>query len=193
MFLKLFFNLSIEFGPIIAFLISSEFLDFFPAVTIFVILTIIAMIVGQIERGSFAWFPFIVGISVIVSGSLTVILENPFYIIIKDTIYNGVFALVLIIGLYYKKSFLKPLFNGLFSMTEKGWRVLTVRWTIVFVLLTIGNEIARINLTPEDWVVYKTLATVATIIFSLYQFRLSKKERLPDSSSWGMRLLKIGK
>jgi intracellular septation protein len=191
MILKLILNLGIEFGPIIAFLIASEFLPFFPAVSIFVLLTIIAMIVGQIERKSFAWFPFIVGISVVLSGTLTVILKEPFYIIIKDTIYNGLFAVVLIIGLYYKKSLLKPLFEGLFSMTEEGWRILTIRWTIMFILLTIGNEIARINLTPEDWVMYKTLATVATIIFSLYQFKLSKKERLPESSPWGMRMLKI--
>lgn len=188
MLTKLILNLGIEFGPIIAFLIASEFLAFFPAVSIFVILTIIAMIAGQIERGSFAWFPFIVGISVVITGLLTVLLENPFYIIIKDTIYNGAFAIVLIIGLYYKKSFLKPLFQGLFSMTPEGWRILTIRWSIMFILLTIGNEIARINLTPEKWVQYKSLATLTTIIFSLYQFKLSKKERLPSANSWGMRV-----
>jgi len=190
MILKLILNLSVEFGPIIAFLIASEYLEFFPAVSVFIILTIIAMIVGQIERKSFAWFPFIVGISVIVTGLLTVILKDPFYIIIKDTLYNGAFAIVLIVGLYYKKSLLKPLFQGLFSMTEKGWRILTIRWSVLFILLTIGNEIARTYLTPEDWVMYKTLATLATIVFSLYQFKLSKKERLPESSSWGMRIVK---
>jgi len=188
MLLKLLLNLSVEFGPIIVFLITSEYLDFFPAVSIFVITTTAAMIVGQIERKSFAWFPFIVGVSIIITGSLTIVLQDPFYIIIKDTIYNGLFAIVLIIGLYYKKSLLKPLFSGLFAMTEKGWRILTIRWTIMFVFLTIGNEIARAHLTPTDWVMYKTLATIATIIFSLYQFKLSKKERLPESTPWGMRI-----
>ncbi len=190
MLLKIILNLSIEFGPIIAFLIASEFFAFFPAVTIFVILTIIAMIAGQIERKSFAWFPFIVGISIIITGSLTVILKDSFYIIIKDTIYNGLFALVLIVGLFYKKSLLKPLFHGLFSMTDKGWRILTIRWTILFILLTIGNEIARISITPEDWVIYKTITTLITIVFSLYQFKLSKKERLSGSSPWGIRIIK---
>lgn len=188
MLLKLLLNLSVEFGPIILFLITSEYLEFFPAVSIFVLATIVAMIVGQIERKSFAWFPFIVGISIIITGSLTIILKDPFYIIIKDTIYNGLFAVILIIGLYYKKSLLKPLFFGLFAMSEEGWRILTIRWTIMFILLTVGNEIARIHLTPTDWVMYKTLATIATIIFSLYQFKLSKKERLPESTSWGMRI-----
>lgn len=188
MFLKLLLNLGIEFGPIVVFLVVSEYTEFFTAVTIFVIVTIIAMIVGQIERKSFAWFPFIVGIIITISGLLTVYFKDPFYIIIKDTLYNAGFAIVLLIGLAYNKPLLKPLFQGLFMMTHRGWTILTIRWTIMFVLLTIGNEIARIHLTPEDWVAYKSLATIATMIFSIYQFRLSKKERLPESSSWGMRI-----
>jgi len=188
MFFKLILNLSIEFGPIVVFLIASEYTEFFKAVTIFVILTIISMIVGQIERKSFAWFPFIVGIIVTISGLLTILLHDPFYIIIKDTIYNAGFAIVLGIGLYYNKSLLKPLFQGLFSMNANGWRILTIRWTIMFVILTVGNEVARIHLSPEDWVMYKSIATVITMIFSLYQFKLSKKERLPESSPWGMRV-----
>jgi intracellular septation protein A len=75
-------------------------------------------------------------------------------------------------------------------MTDLGWNILTKRWIAVFIILTVTNEIARMYLTPQDWVIYKSLATVGTIIFSLYQFTLSKKERLPESSPWGMRILK---
>jgi intracellular septation protein len=186
---KLILNLSIEFGPIIAFLIASELTTFIKATTIFVILTFIALIVGFIERKELAWFPLIVAISIIGFGILTIIFDNPFFIIIKDTIYNGLFALTLLVGLAFNRSLLKPLFRGLFSMTDKGWRILTFRWAIMFVLLTISNEIARIYLVPEKWIIYKGLATLATIIFSLYQFRLSKKERSPDSTPWGMRII----
>ncbi len=188
MIFKLLLSLGIEFGPIIAFLILSELTSFITAAAIFVVLTFIALIVGYIERKEIAWFPLIVGLSVIISGSLTVVFNNPIFLILKDTIYNGAFALILFIGLLYNKSLLKPLFKGLFSMTDNGWRILTVRWTIVFVLLTITNEFARIFLSTDAWVDYKSIATVSTAIFSLYQFKLSKKERLPESSPWGMRL-----
>jgi len=190
MILKLILNLSIEFGPIIAFLVTSEIYSFVTATTIFVILTIISLIVGFVERRELAWFPLIVGLSVVISGTLTIIFNDPFYLILKDTVYNGAFAVILIIGLYCKKSLLKPLFRGLFSMTDLGWTILTKRWAIVFIILTITNEISRIYLMPEDWIIYKSIATVGTIIFSLYQFTLSKKERLPESSPWGMRILK---
>lgn len=185
---KVLLQLSIEFGPIIAFLITSEIFPFLTSVAIFVALTALAIFVGYLERKEIALFPLIVGLSVIGFGLLTVIFENPFFIIIKDTLYNGAFSLCLFIGLCYKKPLLKPLFKGLFSMTEKGWSILSFRWAVFFLLLTIGNEVARFFLTPENWVIYKGLATLATIIFSVYQFRLSKKERLPDSTPWGMRI-----
>lgn len=188
MFFKLLLNLGIEFGPIVAFLVVSEYTEFFKAVTIFVFLTVIAMIVGQLERKSFAWFPFIVGIIVTISGLLTIVFKDPFYIIIKDTLYNAGFAIVLIVGLRYNKALLKPIFKGLFSMTDEGWRILTIRWSVMFILLTIGNEIARAHLTPEDWVMYKSIATIITMFFSVYQFKLSKKERLATASAWGMRV-----
>ncbi len=188
MILKLILNLGIEFGPIIAFLVASEITTFVHATALFVILTVLALVVGFIERSEVAWFPLIVGASIISFGSLTIFFDNPFFIIIKDTLYNSIFALTLFIGLYFKRSLLKPLFKGLFSMTDEGWKILTFRFAVMFTLLAVLNEVARINLLPEKWILYKGVATVATITFSLYQFRLSKKERMPDASEWGMRV-----
>ncbi len=190
MIFKLILNLGIEFGPIIAFLLASELTTFIKATIIFVVVTIIALIAGLIERREIAWFPLIAGVIIIFFGVLTIIFKNPFFLIIKDTLYNGIFALILFIGLFFKKPLLEPLFKGLFSMTNKGWMILTFRWAIAFTLLAISNEFARISFTPEGWVVYKGLATLGTIIFSLYQFKLSKAERLPNSTVWGMRVTK---
>lgn len=186
MFKKALLNLSIEFGPIVVFSILSERINFITATAIFVVLTAIAFVVSLIERKKVAWFPLIVAIFVIGFGLLTVVFENPFFIIIKDTLYNGLFALVLYIGLVYNKGLLKPLFSSLFAMTDEGWRILSFRWAVMFTVLAIGNELARAHLNPTDWVTYKILATLATACFSLYQFKLSKKCRLPESTEWGM-------
>ncbi len=185
--LRLFLNLSIEFGPIIVFLVASSLTSFIPATLIFVMATFVALVAGFLERKKLAWFPFIVGMTIIVSGLLTFFLNNPFFLIIKDTLYNGIFALVLLTGLLFKKPLLKPLFGNLFVMTEKGWSILTLRWAVMFIILAVSNEVVRMFLPPEEWIVYKGIATLVTILFSLYQFRLSKKERLPEASPWGMK------
>lgn len=185
--LKALIGISIEFGPIVVFLFASEFFDFFTAASLFVGATLVALIAGYIRQKRVAWFPLIAGAIILVSGLLTIFLRDPFYLIIKDTIYNGVFAVVLCVGLALDKSFLKPLFGGLFAMTDRGWIILTKRWATMFVLLTLTNEIARATLTPNDWVTFKGIATLATIVFALWQFRLSKRERLPEATTWGMR------
>ena len=188
MIFKLIINLGIEFGPIIAFLIAAEVTTFMKATIIFVVVTVIALTVGFIERREIAWFPLIAGVIIIFFGLLTIILKNPFFLIVKDTLYNGIFALILFIGLFFKKPLLEPLFKGLFSMTNRGWMILTFRWAIAFTILAVSNEFARIYLSPEKWVVYKGLATLGTITFSLYQFKLSRAERLPNSTPWGMKV-----
>ena len=106
MFKKLFLNLFIEFGPIIGFLVASEVTTFIRATTIFVALTVVALALGFLERKSLAWFPLIVAITIVSFGLLTIVFKNPFFIIIKDTLYNGIFAVTLFAGLYYGKLFL---------------------------------------------------------------------------------------
>ena len=185
---RLILNLAIEFGPIVAFIVATEITSFIKATIIFVILTALSLAIGFIERRCIAWFPLIVGISVIGFGLLTIMFKDPFFIIIKDTLYNGIFSLVLLTGLVYKKPLLKPLFKNIFSMSDRGWSILTMRWAIMLGCLAFTNEVARIYLIADQWVIYKAVATVATIIFSVYQFRLARKERLPDASTWGMRV-----
>lgn len=185
---KLFLNLFIEFGPIVSFLIVSELTTFIKATSIFVTLTVVALVLGFMERKQIAWFPLIVAVIIVTFGLLTIIFKNPFFIIIKDTLYNGIFAVILFVGLYFRKLFLKILFGGMFAMTDTGWRILTFRWATMFVLLAVTNEIARFYLDEYGWLNYKFIATLITIVFSLYQFKLSKKERLPEATTWGMRI-----
>lgn len=184
---KLVVGLGVEFGPIIVFFLIAEQVSFLRATLIFVVLTIISLVVGLYEQKRIAWFPLIAGGSVVIFGTLTLIFDNPFFLIAKDTLYNAAFAIALFIGLARGKGWLKPMFHKLIAMSDRGWRILSWRWAIFFTLLAVTNEIARLNLPTVGWVIFKEIATACTIIFSLYQFTLSRKERLPDATPWGLR------
>lgn len=188
-FWKVSLSWGIEFGPIIAFFFTSKTLGFMPATIIFVSLTAIALTIAYVKDRRIAVFPLVAGLSVIAFGALTIFLQNPFFLIIKDTVYNGLFAVVLAVGLYvFKEPILKDLFSSLFCMTDRGWTILSRRWMVMFVILTIGNEVARYFLSTEMWVFYKMCATLVTIVFGLYQLTLSRRERLPHSNKWGMNI-----
>jgi len=187
MFKKLFIGLSIEFGPIVVFFLTAPEMGFMPSTGLFVALTAISLGYAFIKERRVAYFPLIAGLSVILSGVATLTFNEPLFLIVKDTIYNGAFAIVLIAGLLTGRGLLKPLFKSLFAMNDTGWKILSLRWAILFTLLAIGNEIMWRNYSEIEWVAYKGYSTLITIIFAVYQFRLAKKYRLPEANAWGMR------
>lgn len=179
----------IEFGPIVAFFLTSEYLGIITSTAIFVSLTALALVVSYGRDKRVALFPLLAGASVIAFGVLTVALGNPFFIIIKDTVYNGLFAIAIAVGLYgFRHPILKDLFGSLFHMTDKGWMTLSRRWMVMFALLTASNEVIRHFFAPEAWIDYKMIATFVTIVFGFYQITLSRRERMPDANKWGMNV-----
>ncbi len=187
MYKKALLNLSIEFGPILVFVMLAEVTDFIFATTAFVVLTGVSLLVAFYERKSFAWFPFIVAVSVIGFGVLTIITKNPFFFIFKDTIYNAFFGVIALCSGLIKKPILKVLFHDTFDMLDRGWSILTARWGVMFLTLAAANEVIRRVLTENEWVLYKIGVTFLTAIFGFYQFTLSKKYRGPNSTEWGMK------
>jgi intracellular septation protein len=183
---------SIEFGPIAAFFLALHFLGstdsgFITSTTIFTLLTVVALCASYYYERRIALFPLIAGLSVIFFGVATLFFNNPLFFIIKDTIYNGFFAIFLLVGVIMKKPMLKTLFVALFDMNDRGWYILSVRWGFFFLFLTITNEIAWRYYSQDIWVEYKFWSTIATIIFGFYQIKLSKKYRNSTATAWGMR------
>jgi intracellular septation protein len=184
---------SIEFGPIILFfialsLLGSEDRAFLVSTAIFTLCTALALLASYILEKRIAWFPLIAGVSVIIFGVITLFFKNPELFMIKDTFYNGFFALFLLGGALVGKAMLKPLFITLFDIQEKGWYILSLRWGIFFLLLTITNEIAWRFYDNEVWVQYKFWSTILTAVFGVYQLTLSRKYRNEGSSPLGMRM-----
>jgi intracellular septation protein len=192
MYKNIIISWSIEFGPIVAFFLTLHFLGdtnsgFITSSTLFTVLTGVALLVSYIYEKRIAWFPLVAGLSVIFFGVLTLVFNNPIFFILKDTFYNGIFGIVLLIGVLCNKALLKPVFIALFDMQDKGWFILSRRWGIFFILLTIGNEISWRVYGQGVWVEYKFWSTIATTVFGFYQITLSKKYRNEHSSKWGMR------
>lgn len=187
-------NWSIEFGPIVLFFVSLKIVGetdqgFVFSTALFTAATVAALLTAYIRDKRIAFFPIVNGIFVVLFGVFTVYLKQPHIFIIKDTIYNGFFATLLLAGLFFKRGFLKDMFASLFDMSDEGWRILSFRWMVMFALLAISNEYVWRFHSQQEWVMYKFFATIATTIFGFYQLFLSKKYRNPNASKWGMRIV----
>ena len=179
-----------EFAPITTFIIVSETYGFMDGLVALIIVSVLSLVFSWYVEKRIPKFGLIATFGILMFGILTIVTGNPFFIIIKDTLYALSFGLTILIGIIFKRSYLKVLFGDFFAMTEKGWKILTIRWASFFMLLAISNEIARQMLTPSQWIYYKFISVFVTWIFAFYQFTLSKKERLPEANEWGLRMKK---
>lgn len=181
-------NAIAEFAPIVTFVVASEFLGFITAIGWLIVVATLSFLLEWYLANRVPKFGLVASGTILLFGLMSIITNDEFFIMVKDTLYALSFGIALLIGQLFGRSYLKALFGDFFAITESGWRTLTMRWTVFFFFLAIGNEAARTHLTPEMWVYYKFLALFVTWIFGFYQFTLARRERLPEANEWGLRI-----
>ena len=78
--------------------------------------------------------------------------------------------------MFFNKPLLGIVFDSLFHLTEEGWRKLTLRWAIFFLVLAVLNEIVWRNTSTDVWVDFKVFVVMPlTLVFGALQLPLLKK------------------
>ncbi|AYD02867.1 septation protein A [Neorhizobium sp. NCHU2750] len=181
-------KMALELGPLLVFFFGNlrgEWLvGKFPALSaiggpllvataLFMVATVIALIVSKIVFKHLPIMPFVSGVVVLIFGSLSIWLQDDTFIKMKPTIVNTLFGVVLLGGLVFGKSLLGYVFNAAFQLDEEGWKKLTLRWGIFFLILAVMNEVVWRNFSDEVWVNFKVWGTMPiTILFTLSQMPL---------------------
>ncbi|TCT43107.1 intracellular septation protein [Martelella mediterranea] len=149
------------------------------ATALFMAATVISLVLSKIFMGKIPIMPLVSGVVVLVFGALSIGLQNEVFIKMKPTIVNGLFAAVLLGGLFFGKSLLGYVFHSAFQLDDEGWKKLTLRWGLFFVFLAILNEVVWRNFSADTWVNFKVWATMPiTIIFTLSQMPLIMRHSL---------------
>ena len=187
--MKPYLKLLIEAGPLVVFFVVNghgglpELRDLwlgaadphpqqglFEATGAFMAATVLALFAGWLLERRLPVMPLVSGIFVLGFGGLTLILADELFIKIKPTIVNSLFAAILLGGVLTGRSLLKPLLGSALEMDDNGWRTLTVRWGVFFILLAIVNEIVWRNFSTDFWAGFKLFGVMPlTIIFALGQ------------------------
>ncbi len=150
----------------------------FEATGAFMIATFIALIAGWTIERKLPVMPLVSGVFVLVFGALTLVLADETFIKLKPTLVNILFAVILFGGLLAGKSLLKPLFGAAVQLTERGWRILTIRWAIFFVVLAVLNEIVWRSFSTDFWVSFKLFGIMPlTFLFAAAQTPLFLREQ----------------
>ena len=192
-------KLALELGPLIVFFfanargaqIAAEFPvlnslggPIFIATALFMAATIISLVVSYAIARTLPIMPLVSGVVVMVFGLLTLYLKDDTFIKMKPTIINTLFGSVLLIGLYFGKSFLKIVFDAAFQIDEAGWKKMTFRWGLFFLFLAVINEIVWRNTTTDTWVTFKVWGVMPiTLLFTFSQLPLIMKHSLEGKNA----------
>jgi intracellular septation protein len=175
-------KLAVELGPLIVFFIANAKAGIFWGTAAFMAATLVSLIASRTLLGKIPTMPLVSAVFVLTFGGLTLWLQDDLFIKMKPTILNSLFAVILLGGLVAGRLFLKIVFGDVMRLTEEGWRKLTLRWAIFFVVLAILNEIVWRNFSTDFWVTFKVFGIMPlTFVFAISQIGLLKKYEFSTS------------
>jgi intracellular septation protein len=169
-------KLALDLGPLALFFFANSRYGIFVATATFMIAVLAALAVSYILTRHFPIMTVVTAIIVVVFGGLTLFLHDATFIKVKPTIIYALFGTVLIGGLMFNKPLLGVVFDSMFNLTEEGWRKLTLRWAVFFLVLAVLNEIVWRNTSTNVWVDFKVFGVMPlTFLFGALQMPLLKK------------------
>jgi intracellular septation protein len=130
----------------------------------------VAFVIGFVFERRIAPIPLLAGGVALVFGVLTVVFKDQRFIMIKPTVINLAFAVVLLGGYAMGKSPIKLLMGEAMALPEAGWRRLTLRYGLFFLTLALLNEAVWRTQPAETWVWFKFPGlAILTVLFSFSQ------------------------
>ncbi len=175
-------KLAIEAGPLAVFFVCNSRFGIFYATGAFMAAITVSLGLSFALERRLPLMPLVTAFFVLIFGALTLALEDEFFIKIKPTVVNGLFAFILTVGMLLGRPLLKPLLGSMLPLDDRGWALLTWRWAGFFVVLAVLNEAVWRTQTTDAWVSFKTFGVMPlTIAFALAQIPLMRRHGLDDA------------
>jgi intracellular septation protein len=157
-------------------LLSGEHAGIFVATATFMLAIVAALAISYVITRHLPIMPLVTAVIVLIFGGLTLVLHDELFIKVKPTLIYLLFAGVLLGGLAFDKPVLGVVFDSVFHLTPEGWRRLTLRWAVFFIVLAVLNEIVWRTQTTDFWVSFKVFGVLPlTFIFAGLQYPLLQK------------------
>ena len=132
-------KLGLDLFPLVLFFVVNWFQGIFWATALCMAATVISLTLSRVLLKRVPVMALVTGAAVLVFGSLTLWMQNDFFIKIKPTIVNSLFASAMLGGLAFNQLFVKTLLGDALSLRDEGWRKLQWRWGLFFVFLAVLN------------------------------------------------------
>ena len=177
-------RLILDFGPLLILFGVNKVAGIFAATAAFMVAITVTLAIGYALERKISPMPLFTAVLVLIFGGLTLYLKNDIFIKMKPTVLYAGFGVALIGGLAMNKPVLSIVFDNAMALTERGWRLLTLRWGGFFFALALLNEIVWRTQSNDAWVAFKFPGIfILILLFSGAQVPLVTRHKLPDDEA----------
>lgn len=166
---------ALDLIPLVVFFVANLTIGIYWATGLCMVATVACLVAGKLYLNRVSVMAVVTCGLVLIFGGLTVWLQDPWFIKIKPTVVNLLFASALLGGLAFNQLFVRSLLGEAMQLMDEGWRKLQFRWGLFFILLAAINEVARAVLSTEAWAGSKFLSIPLTFAFMISQIGLFKQ------------------
>lgn len=169
-----------DYGPLVLFFAAYWYSGLMAATAVIVVTSLVALALTWFYERRVPIMPLVTAGVVTVFGGLTLWLQDETFIKMKPTIIQGIFAIVLLGGLALGRPLLKPLLGKMMPpMSDAGWRGLTFRYGLFFIVMAVLNEAVWRTQSTDFWVNFKVFGImVLTIAFIMMQMPFMNRHML---------------
>ena len=177
------------FAPLLGLVLPAKLLEgkdagLFTATSVLMVGVLVALIVSYATTRRLPLMPLVTAVLVLVFGGLTLYLQNPEFFKMKATILYALFGIVLLGGLAFDRPLLPIMLDNAMALTEAGWKILTFRWGLFFLVLAVLNEIVWRTQSNDTWVLFKMPGTLILIfLFTFSQVPFIMKHELKSEAA----------
>jgi intracellular septation protein len=172
---------AVDFGPLLLFFVAYRLFGLYAATATIMVAAVAAVGLGYWSDRKLHPVPLATALIVLVFGGLTLYLNDEMFIKMKPTMIYALFGAVLLGGLVFNRSFVKPVFAAAVTLREADWRTLTWRFGLFFLAMAGINELIWRNFSSDAWVNYHVFGAITlTILFCASQVPFLLKHQIVD-------------
>jgi intracellular septation protein len=177
-------RLATELGPLLVFFSAYWVSGLWIATGALMAATVLVTVDSAWRKGRLPIVPAVSTVIVLVTGGLTLALEDERFIKMRVTIVNGLYGVVLLGSLAAGRPLLKLVLADTIALHDDGWRGLTWRVGLFLVALAGANELVWRSFSTDVWVLFKVLGVVPLdIAFGFAMWPYVKRHRPADGEA----------
>lgn len=187
-------QLLIDLGPVAVFVIAYNLLKrveslgedqpVYIATGLFIAATLAAIAYCKLKRGRIPPVLIVTGVLITGFGVLTILLQDRTFIQLKPTVLNSFYAVAILASLAIRQNVWKLLFGHTFTLPDRIWTILALRWAGFFAFLAVLNEYVRRSYSFDFWVDSRLwLVFPLVLVFAILNAPLVLKHAEPEQAS----------